>query len=198
MAPWRDYAPCHFLPDGGNQPAKGTPCPPPIELCPAIATAGRHQRVCVPTSRRPHPHLLESGLARSPFLTHHPWCQRQRPSLRWIRDKAKKFGAECLHHPTPAQPQEVLCPISPSCRINYKISAIPLSSVPLISPSCRINYKISAIPLSSVPLIWMEAEPVDLGTGIDLTPWLSVRRIAPSTRLRQQVRRRGRRYMRFR
>ena len=25
------------------------------------------------------------GLARSPSLTHHPWCQRQRPSLRWIR-----------------------------------------------------------------------------------------------------------------
>ena len=35
-----------------------------------------------------HPHLLlESGLARSPFLTHHPWCRRQLPSLRWIRVK---------------------------------------------------------------------------------------------------------------
>ena len=54
---------------------------------PAMATAGRHHRVCVPTSPRPHPHLLETGLARSPFLTHHPWCQRQRPSLRWIRAK---------------------------------------------------------------------------------------------------------------
>ncbi len=51
-----------------------------------------------------------------------------------------------------------------------------------------------ALNLDDLP----EAEPVDLGTGIDLTPWLSVRRIAPSTRLRQQVRRRGRRYMRFR
>ena len=71
---------------------KGTPCPLPIELCPAIATAGRHQRVWVPTSRRPHPHLLESGLARSPSLTHHPWCQRQCPSLRWIRDKAEGAG----------------------------------------------------------------------------------------------------------
>ena len=49
------------------------------------ATTGRHHRVCVPTSRRPNPHLLESGLARSPSLTHNPWCQRQRPSLRWIR-----------------------------------------------------------------------------------------------------------------
>ena len=23
----------------------------------------------------------------SPYLAHHPWCQRQRPSLRWIRAK---------------------------------------------------------------------------------------------------------------
>ena len=38
-------------------------------------------------SRRPHPHLLGSGWTRSPSLTHHLWCQRQRPSLRWIRGK---------------------------------------------------------------------------------------------------------------
>ena len=51
----------------------------------SIATAGRHHRSCVPTSRRPHPHLLESGLRRSLSLAHHPWCQHQRPSLRRIR-----------------------------------------------------------------------------------------------------------------
>ena len=67
----------------------------------AIATVGRHQRVWVPTSRRPHPHLLESGLARSPSLTHHPWCQRQCPSLRWIRVNAKSFdGRTPLHWAT--------------------------------------------------------------------------------------------------
>ena len=42
-------------------------------ISPSIATAGRHHR----TSRRPHPHLLESGLPRSPS---HPWCQRHGPS----------------------------------------------------------------------------------------------------------------------
>ena len=31
---------------------------------------------------------MESGLARSPSLTHQPLCQRQGPSLRWIRVKA--------------------------------------------------------------------------------------------------------------
>ena len=48
--------------------------PTAYRIMSAIATAGRHQRVWVPTSRRPHPHLLESGLAPSPSLTHHPWC----------------------------------------------------------------------------------------------------------------------------
>ena len=52
-----------------------------------MATAGRHHRAWVPTSRRPHPHLLEPGLACSPSLAHQPLCQRQRPSLRWIRGK---------------------------------------------------------------------------------------------------------------
>ena len=48
--------------------------PTAYRIMSAIATAGRHQRVWVPTSHRPHPHLLESGLAPSPSLTHHPWC----------------------------------------------------------------------------------------------------------------------------
>ena len=60
-----------------------------LTISPSIATAGRHHRVCVATSRRPHPHLLESGLPRSPSLAHHPWCQRHGPSLRWIRAKRK-------------------------------------------------------------------------------------------------------------
>ena len=33
-----------------------------LTISPSIATAGRHHRSCVATSRRPHPHLLESGL----------------------------------------------------------------------------------------------------------------------------------------
>ena len=59
-----------------------------LTISPSIATAGRHHRSCVPTSRCPHPHLLESGQARSPSLAHHPWCQRHGPSLRWIRANA--------------------------------------------------------------------------------------------------------------
>ena len=58
-----------------------------LTISPSIATAGRHHRSCVDTSRRLHPHLLESGQARSPSLAHHPWCQRHGPSLRWIRAK---------------------------------------------------------------------------------------------------------------
>ena len=53
-----------------------------LTISPSIASAGRHHRSCVPTSRRPHPHLLESGQARSPSLAHHPLCQRHGPSLR--------------------------------------------------------------------------------------------------------------------
>ena len=55
-----------------------------LTISPSIATAGRHHRSCAATSRRPHPHLLQSGQARSPSLAHHPWCQHQCPSLRWI------------------------------------------------------------------------------------------------------------------
>ena len=62
-----------------------------LTISPSIATAGRHHRVCVATSRRPHPHLLESGQARSPSLAHHPLCQRHGPSLRWIRAKVNHF-----------------------------------------------------------------------------------------------------------
>ena len=56
-----------------------------LTISPSIATVGRYHRSCVATSRRLHPHLLESGLPRSPSLAHHPWCQRHGPSLRWIR-----------------------------------------------------------------------------------------------------------------
>ena len=64
-----------------------------LTISPSIATAGRHHRVCVAISRRPHPHLLESGLPRSPSLAHHPWCQRHGPSLRWIRAKESAIFA---------------------------------------------------------------------------------------------------------
>ena len=59
--------------------------PTAYRITPAMATAGRHHRVWAPTSRTPHPHLLDPGLACSPSLAHQPWCQRQRTSLRWIR-----------------------------------------------------------------------------------------------------------------
>ena len=56
--------------------------PAPCRIPPAMATAGRHHRASAATSRRPHPHLSESGLARSPSPTHQPLCQRQRvPSV---------------------------------------------------------------------------------------------------------------------
>ena len=32
--------------------------------------------------------FIGSGQAHSPSVAHHPWCQRQCPSLRWIRAKA--------------------------------------------------------------------------------------------------------------
>ena len=60
----------HQLGPRGTLPAYRLSIPPPWP-------PGRHHRASVAASRRPHPHLLESGLARSPSLTHHPWCQRQ-------------------------------------------------------------------------------------------------------------------------
>ena len=81
----RHPANCTSPPTRANPVREGHSLPTAYRIMSAIATAGRHQRVWVPTSRRPHPHLLESGLAPSPSLTHHPWCQRQCPSLRWIR-----------------------------------------------------------------------------------------------------------------
>ena len=83
----RHPANCTSPPTRANPVREGHSLPTAYRIMSAIATAGRHQRVWVPTSRRPHPHLLESGLAPSPSLTHHPWCQRQCPSLRWIRGK---------------------------------------------------------------------------------------------------------------
>ena len=80
--------------------------PTAYRITPAMATAARHHRVWAPTSRRPHPHLLDPGLACSPSLAHQPWCQRQRTSLRWIRakgditrrDQVLAVGRECPRH----------------------------------------------------------------------------------------------------
>ena len=106
MAPWHDCEQFHSQPDGApsaadppsgplNVPAnsrhvspRGAPLACPLPNSARLATAGRHHRACAAASRRPHHHLLESGLARSPSPTHQPLCQRQRQSLRWIRAKA--------------------------------------------------------------------------------------------------------------
>ena len=108
VAPWLDCEQFHSQPDGTagvnadgdlthspDYPTASQTCArlvperlllhATLTISPSIATAGRHHRSCVATSRRPHPHLLESGLPRSPSLAHHPWCQRHGPSLRWIR-----------------------------------------------------------------------------------------------------------------
>ena len=97
VAPWPDCEPCHSQPDCRSAT---DPTSPPtrarsanerlllhaaLAISPSAATAGHHRRVCVAISRSPHPHLLESGLDRSPSFTHQPLCQRQHPSLRWIR-----------------------------------------------------------------------------------------------------------------
>ena len=54
---------------------------------PARATAGPIiPCLCGYLTPCTNPHLLESGQASSPSLTHHhPWCQHQGPSLRWIQ-----------------------------------------------------------------------------------------------------------------
>ena len=105
--PWQNQfnstlARLRTLPDGGNQPPdppahgtspptrtnsvrEGHSLPTACRITPDMATAGHQNRVGVATSRRPHPHRLASDLPRSPSLAHHPWCQRQRPSFRWIR-----------------------------------------------------------------------------------------------------------------
>ena len=103
VAPSLDCAPCHSQPDGNpsaTDPPSGQLNVPanshqlgPLGALPAyrLSNSARHGRtaaIIVPMwlpSRRPRPHLLGSGWARSPSLTHHPLCQRQRPSLRWIR-----------------------------------------------------------------------------------------------------------------
>ena len=103
VAPWHDCEQFHSQPDGApsaadppsgplNVPAnsrqvspRGAPRACPLPNSARLATAGRHHRACAAASRRPHHHLLESGLARSPSPTHQPLCQRQRQSLRWIR-----------------------------------------------------------------------------------------------------------------
>ena len=79
VAPWRDCEPCHLLPDGGDQPADppsgqlnivansrqlGPPGTLPAYRLSNSARHGRTAAIIVPVglpSRRPHPHLLESG-----------------------------------------------------------------------------------------------------------------------------------------
>ncbi len=115
VAPWLDCEQFHSQPDGTagfnadgdlthspDYPTASQTCArlvperlllhATLTISPSIATAGRHHRVCVAISRRPHPHLLESGLPRSPSLAHHPWCQRHGPSLRWIRAYGRGLG----------------------------------------------------------------------------------------------------------
>ena len=59
--------------------------PTAYRILPAMTTAGRHHRVCVATSRRPHPHILESGLARSPPLPIILCVYTSAHHFRWIR-----------------------------------------------------------------------------------------------------------------
>ena len=95
--------PAIFLPDGGNQPAD----PPSGELnVPAnsrqlgprgallayrLSHSTHHGHRGPPSSglccylTPPSSPSIGIGLDRSPSFTHHPWCQHQRPSLRWIR-----------------------------------------------------------------------------------------------------------------
>ena len=68
-----------------NSAREGHFLPTVCRITPAMATARHQNRGGVATSHRPHPHLLGSDPPRSPSLAHHPWCQRQRRSLRWIR-----------------------------------------------------------------------------------------------------------------
>ena len=91
IAPWPDCGPCHSQPDGGagNRPAirptgrpsllaptrsaRATSCLQPIEYRPPWPLrAAIIGSVWLPPSRRPHPHLLESGLACSPSLAINP------------------------------------------------------------------------------------------------------------------------------
>ena len=94
--PWPGCAPCRSLPDataGVRPPLHDLTAVPltgasPTRQChflpatwpisPITATAGRHIFTGVATGHHPQPHLLASGLARSPSLTRHPYCQRPR------------------------------------------------------------------------------------------------------------------------
>ena len=77
--------------------------PTAYRILPAMTTAGRHHRVCVATSRRPHPHILESGLARSPPLPIIPLCLHQRPSLSVDSGQGRGVGHP---HPSPLPSRE--------------------------------------------------------------------------------------------
>ena len=71
--------------------------PTAYRILPAMTTAGRHHRVCVATSRRPHPHILESGLARSPPLPIILCVYTSAHHFRWIRVYAIRLpGNEVL------------------------------------------------------------------------------------------------------
>ena len=68
-------------PTRANSVREGHSLPTAYRILPAMTTAGRHHRVCVATSRRPHPPYI--GIGPGPFAspTHHPLCLHQRPSL---------------------------------------------------------------------------------------------------------------------
>ena len=120
VAPWHGCERLHSQPDcwSATDPPSGQRNVPPtrassvreglllhaaLAISPSAATAGRHRRVWVPTSRHPHPHLLEPGLACLPSLAHQPLCQRQRTSLRWIRANARsRYSAPSVSTKPPA------------------------------------------------------------------------------------------------
>ena len=150
MAPWHDCAPCHFQPDGApsaadppsgplNVPAnsrhvspRGAPLACPLPNSARLATAGRHHRACAAASRRPHHHLLESGLARSPSPTHQPLCQRQRQSLRWIRAKAEKgdYDGAIADYDRPLRPLPTLSRLTSTERLAGTMRATTKARLP--------------------------------------------------------------------
>ena len=120
VAPWHGCERFHSQPDcrSATDPPSGQRNVPPtrassvreglllhaaLAISPSAATAGRHRRVCVAISRSPHPHLSESGLDRSPSFIHQRSCQRQRPSLQWIRANARsRYSAPSVSTKPPA------------------------------------------------------------------------------------------------
>ena len=63
---------------GANPARQCRSLPATWPISPITATASCHTFTGVATGHHPQPHLLASGLARSPTLTYHPSCQRPR------------------------------------------------------------------------------------------------------------------------